>query len=261
MKPMRKLVLQVLGLVALGTLASASVAVGAEQRSGEQILDQITKRARAFESAYLGSFSRRDATTRILDGDDGELQLTREVVVEVWEYHGEAPINEVLECKIDNKPVEFAKCIEERRIKPAYRLFGADAEKHYRLEYVEVSSWKGQASHQIRVIPLEDTTRHLKGHVYFLVGSLRLAGMDLTLADYPFGLKNLSIELNFKEKDGLPVIASGLSEVHIYVPFLINTRKITQFKASEQRLLKERHVSQLPHLVQNSQRRTLNGRD
>jgi hypothetical protein len=93
------------------------------------------------------------------------------------------------------------------------------------------------------VIPLEDTVRHLKGEVFYLVDSLRLVGMTLTLADYPFGLKDLSIELNFADQNGLPVIAGGNSEAHIYIPFLINERAVTQFTASEQRLLKQRHTA------------------
>ena len=66
--------------------------------------------------------------------------------------------------------------------------------------------------------------------------------MDLTLADFPFGLKALSIELNFSSQDGLPMIVSGKSDAHIHVPFLINDRSVTEFTASNQRVLKQRHA-------------------
>lgn len=240
---MSKRLFAVSAWITLGVLGPESMVLAADEISGEAILAEITERAHAFENAYLGSFSRRQVTTRILGGDDGELQMTRDALIDVWNYHGEEPINEVLECRIDDKPADAAKCIEERRLKPAYRLFGLNSEEHYRFEYLGVASFKGQASHKIRVIPLEGTSRHLKGDVFYLLDTLRLVGMKITLADYPFGLKDLSIELSFADQNGLPVIASGISEAHIYVPFLINRRSVTEFSASEQRLLKERHTA------------------
>ena len=243
MKAMYKLAFVTWAWIALGLFGTPTVALAAEESSGEEILARITERARVFERAYLGSFSRRKATTRILDGDDGELKSTRDVVVDVWDYHGEQPINEVRQCRIDHESVDIAKCIQKRRLKPAHRLFDDEAEKHYRLAYQGIASWKGQACHQIRVIPLEQTSRHLKGDVFFRVDTLRIVGMDITLADYPFGLKDLSIELSFADQNGLPVIASGRSAAHIYVPFLINDLSVTLFSATEQRLLTERHTA------------------
>jgi hypothetical protein len=89
------------------------------------------------------------------------------------------------------------------------------------------------------VIPRAKTPRHLKGDLFFAVDSLRLVGMNVTLADYPFGLEDLAVELDFADQNGLPVIAGGRSEAHIHVPFLIDDRSVTRFTASDQRLLTE----------------------
>jgi hypothetical protein len=223
----------------IGLSNSAALAETAEDPRGEAIMARITERASAFEESYLGSFSRRTVETRILDGDDGKLKMTRHAVVDVWDYHGEAPTNEVRDCKIDERVEDPSECVEKRRLEPAYRLFDKDAQKHYRLEYLGVETWNETPSYRVRVVPRENTPRHLKGDVFFDVQSLRLVGMNITLADYPFGLKDLSVELNFADQDGLPVIAGGRSEAHIYVPFLINDRSITHFTASDQRLLTE----------------------
>ncbi len=230
-------------LIALSICATSSVALGSEELSGEEILVQIIERGRAFENAYLGSFSRREAKVEVLGGDGGDPKMTREIVVDVWDYHGEPPINEVRECKIDSEPVELAECVEKRQLDPVYRLFGAKSAEHYRMEYRGLSTWKGQASHKIGVIPLEETMRHLKGDVFFHDETLRVVGMNVTLGDYPFGLKDLSIQLSFAEQEGKPVIESGDTSVHVYVPLLINERTHTRFTASMQRLLVERHTA------------------
>jgi hypothetical protein len=226
-----------------GITSAALAGSEGQEESGDEILARITELGRDFEQAYLGSYSRRTLTARVSDAEDGELKLTRNVVVDVWDYHGEQPINEVIKCRINDKAVDLAKCVQKQRLEPPYRLFGDDAEKHYRFEYLGRDSWKGQASYKIKLIPLEETVRHLKGEIFFREDTLRLAGMNLTLADFPFALKALSIELNFEERNGVPLIKGGSTTVHIYIPFLINQRTVTQFTASEQRMLKERHTA------------------
>ena len=215
--------------------------VCAEDRvSDDEILSRIVSRARAFEEEFVGSYSRRELSVQVFEGGGGDLKATREVVVDVWDYHGESPVNVVRACTIDEKPVALADCVEEQRLEPAHRLFGADSENHYRFEYRGLTTWEGQPCHKIGVVPLKATTRHLEGDLFYLEGSLRIAGMDFTLADYPFGLKDLAIQLFFADRDGKAVIERGVSSVHIYVPFLIHEQTRTEFVASRQRLLEER---------------------
>jgi hypothetical protein len=243
MNLVRRLAVFFLATIALQLTFGVPFSIAEEESSNDEVLMRILEQARAFEKAYIGNYSRRRASARVLDGSDGELQSTRDIVLDVWDYHGEQPTNEVLECRIDDELVKSEKCVQKRRLEPTYRLFSDVGKEHYRYEYRGITPWKGEASHQIRVIPLEETTRHLKGDVYFLVDSLRFVGMHITLADYPFGLKDLEIELSFSDQEGLPVISGGESKVHIYVPFLINERTETVFSASEQLLLKERHTA------------------
>lgn len=217
-----------------------TLSMSAEESEGGDILAEILARTLAYETTYVGSFSRREVTVRILDGRDGELEQTRHVVVDVWEYHGEHPINELLECRFDDEPTDLEECVEEQRLEPTHRLFGKDAKDHYRYEYAGVETWEGQASHRVRVTPIKSSSRHLKGDVFFLVDSLQIGGMEITLSKFPFGLKALSIKLIFEEKAGQPVVARGESSAHLHVPFLINRRSETAFSASRQRLLTER---------------------
>lgn len=219
--------------------ASHSEPATTDESANEETLARILEGARKFERSYIGSFSRREIITRSLAGGNGELRRTRKAVVDVWDYHGEHPTNQVLECTLDGKPVDLEKCVDPQRIEPAYRLFAKDADLHYRFRYQALDSWRGTASHKIRIVPLQKTSRHLEGDIFFRVDTLQILGMRITLADYPFGLKDLSIELTFEDHDGRAVIASGESSATLYVPLLINERAHTVFTASQQRLLTE----------------------
>ena len=53
-------------------------------------------------------------------------------------------------------------------------------------------------------------------------------------------LANQVFEASFAAKEGRPVLSHGKSDVLIYVPLLINVRILSDFKASEQRLLRKR---------------------
>jgi hypothetical protein len=218
---------------------SGAEPVNPNESSNQETLARILERAKEFEKMYVGSYSRRRVTTKILDGSSGKLKRKQIAVVDVWERHGEHPTNHVRQCTLNDKPVDIKKCVDPRRLEPAYRLFAEaeNGELRYRFRYTALDSWKGQASHKIRIIPVKKTLRHLEGDIFFHIDTLQIVGMKITLADYPFGLKELSIELNFEDRDGRPVIASGESSATLYVPLLINDRALTVFTASQQRLL------------------------
>ena len=76
--------------------------------------------------------------------------------------------------------------------------------------------------------------------MFFLEDTLRLAGSTATLASYPFGLKDFGIEMTFDGQNGLPVLASGKSSMRIKVPFLFDVRIVSEFTATNQRLLSRR---------------------
>ena len=73
-------------LIALSICAASSIALGSEKPSGEEILAEIIERGRAFENAYLGSFSRREAKVEVLGDDGGDPKTTRYIVVDVWVF-------------------------------------------------------------------------------------------------------------------------------------------------------------------------------
>ena len=218
----------------------APAPVPAAEPTGDQIVSLVIDAARNREREDVGTFSRRATTVRMLDPDDGAVESTKEIDLEVWEYHGEHPTRKVRACRIDGTDVDLEECEEKQQLEPAYRLFGPDSEKHYRFEYGGEGEWEGAPTHKIRIVPLDETPRHLKGDIHVLREGFRVVGFDVTLADYPLGLEALAIRLTFKRQDGAPVLDHGSSDVTIYVPLVMHERRVTEFRASEQRRLRER---------------------
>lgn len=228
--------------VLVAVVAHPAAASDADTQAGQVLVEEIRKRAEAFEEEYIGSFSKRDAHIEIQEPESREVQSTKDVQVDVWEYHGENPTRIVKSCKVDGEPVDLSECEEKQQLEPAYRIFNDEGRKHYRLEYKGKAEWNGQPSHRVQVIPVEDTPRHLKGDIYFEQEKFRPIGMNFTLAKFPFGLQELNIEMSFEMKEGRPVLKNGKSDVYIYVPLLIDERRVTTFEASDQKLLTERHA-------------------
>lgn len=214
--------------------------VRAVELTGDQIVALVTGAARNMEKKYVGAFSKRDAKVTVSDPDDGDVTSTIEIEVDVWEYHGEHPTRKVRSCRIDGEDVALEKCEEKQRLEPPYRLFAEDSEKHYRFEYGGEGTWEGKPTYQIRIVPLEETQRHLKGTLHVGRDELRLAGFDVTLADYPFGLQSFALQMSFEQKDGSPILDHGKSDATIYVPLVINERRVTEFRASDQKQLTTR---------------------
>jgi len=236
-----------LRLLAIGLLASFVLQTASESRAqpalpeapgaGREILEEITRKVRSFEAEYTGSFTRRTVATRVYDPDDGTLRSRKDFVVDVWTLRGEHPRNEVQECRVDGEPAALEECEDEPRGEPMHEIFADDAAQHYRLEYGGLADWRGDRCHRVRVIPLEETSRHIRGDLFFLEETLRLAGSTATLASYPFGLKDFSIEMTFAGQGNFPVLAGGRSDMRIKVPLLFDARIVSEFTATDQRLL------------------------
>ena len=226
-------------LLIVGNLLLLTGAAGAETPAGtSDILDRIYAHVSEFEKAFPSAHMRRVMTTREYDPGNNKLKKTSVAEQEVWTRVGELPRIEVHSCTIDGKTVAVDECQSQRRARePLYRVFGPDGRKHYRLELVDDGPDGDASVYKVRVIPLERTERHFEGEFTFHAESLALRQMQGTMADYPMGLKNFQLKLDFDERDGLPVIATTRMEMTLYVPLIINKRVVNESVASDQRLL------------------------
>jgi len=225
-------------LIVGNILLATGVAGGETPATASETLDRIYEHVSQFEKNYPSTHLRRVMTTREYDPDNGKVEKTSIADQEVWTRVGALPQIKVLSCTIDEKDVAVEECQGRSRARePLYRVFGPDGRKHYRLELVDDGPDGDASVYKVRVIPLERTERHFEGEFTFNAETLALLQTQGTMADYPMGLKNFELKLDFDERDGHPVIATTRMELTIYVPFIINRRVVSESVASDQRLL------------------------
>jgi hypothetical protein len=226
-----------IALLASPLPARAGESPVAENATGTEILARIYAHVSASEALFPGHFSRRRIVRRDYDPDDGELRTTHLVEADVWGWLGESDRMKVLSCQRDGKEIELSDCEPKLQGDPLYPMFGAEGREYYRLEFVGEVQRGGMASYQIRAVPKQETSRHFKGDLFFRKDTLSLRSIDGGLADHPFGLQKLHIRLDFEDKNGRGLLASGESDATLYVPLLIDSRIVTEFEASQQRHL------------------------
>lgn len=214
--------------------AGSLVATGA---AGSAVLARIYAHTSASEVLFPGHFSRRQIVRRDYDPDDGALRSTYRVEADVWGWIGEPDRMKVLQCERDGKVAALSECAPTLEGDPLYPMFGESGRDYYRLEFVGEVERDDVASYQIRVVPKKETSRHFKGDLFFRKDTLSLLQVDGGLADHPFGLRKLRMRLNFEDRDGRGLLVSGMSDATLYVPLLIDSRIVTEFKASQQRHL------------------------
>lgn len=236
----------VVGPVARAALAGAEEAGGSASQvagaggppvNGPAILAKIYERVSAEERAFPGNFSRRKIVRRELDPDDGEVRSTRQVEAEVWGWAGGRDRMKILRCEIDGAQVENDECEPQLEGEPIHSMFGPRGREHYDLEFAGAVALDGEDTWRVRVVPKEETVRHFQGDLFFRQTNLSIAGMEGGVADHPFGLKALRIRMRFADKDGRGMLTKGHSDAVIYVPLLVDARLVTDFVASDQRLL------------------------
>lgn len=205
--------------------------------TSEQILEGVFKRMSAFEAAFPINESLRHVTIREQDPNDGEVFETRVIDQAVRGRVGENPTRKIESCRIDGESVEPTRCEDKDQIAAPLRIFGPTGADNYTLKlggrtvFQEVESWR------IRVVPREPTSRHFKGDLFVAVDDLRLLGSEGTLADLPFGVESLAVHLCFEEIDQGPVVKHGKIDVTLYVPVIVHKRLVSEFEATQQRLL------------------------
>ena len=221
-----------------GVDGASSAAEPPPEVNGDAVMARIYERMSRVEREFPGHFSRRSVVRREFDPDDGELRETRRFEVEVWGWNGRSDRTKILRCEIDGEVVDNEKCAPQLKAEPMHPMFGAEGRKHYDLEFGGAVERDGEKLWRIRSVPREETMRHFKGDLLVRQESLTVAALEGDLAHHPFGLKSLELALRFENKDGRGLLASGRSEIVLYVPLLVDARVETEFTARDQRALK-----------------------
>ena len=227
-------------LAALGLVIGLAVASGGARADDQEIIERIYQQVSTFEERYPLRVSRRKMEVREIDPDSGDVRKTATSLQEVEMRVGGAPKIEILECQIDGQDAEPQACKRrENSREPLYRIFGPKGRDHYRLELLPFEGPNASDVYRLRVLPLERTARHFDGVMTFDRESLRLLSYRGSLADYPFGLKDFNLQIDFDEWEGKPVAATTRLEMTLYVPLILNVKVISQSVAFDQRLISE----------------------
>lgn len=236
--PTRNFIMKWQQLVWLTLFVWVGTAGSAEGPSDQEIIDQIYRHVSDFEQQYPGTQINRTMTVRELDPKSGELKKTSISQEEVWTRVGERPRIKILRCTVDGQTREPEACKrKERDRKAPYRIFGPGGRDHYRLKLTARPGVADASTFKLEVIPRERTSRHFQGILEFSADGFRLLSSRGTIADYPLGLKEFSLELDFAELNGHPVPARSKIDLTLYLPLVLNTRVISEAVASNQRLL------------------------
>ena len=216
----------------------AGTSVWAEEPNDQEIIDQIYRRVSEFEQQYPGTHFNRTQTVREIDPDNGKVEKTSISQEEVWNRVGERPRVQILHCTVDGQIREPDDCKrKERDRKAPLRIFGPEGQDHYRLELNARPGQAGASTFKLKVIPRQRTPRHFQGILEFSPTDFRLLSTRGTIADYPFGLKDFSLEMDFAELDGHPVPARSKIDMTLYLPLVLNARVVSEAVASNQELL------------------------
>ena len=214
-----------------------SVAASAEPVDGAAIVAEISRRVAAIEEEYPGNYSRRQIVRTVLDPDDGSVREITKIEADVWEFVGKKQQMKILSCEQDGEKLSPDECEPDLQGEPMYRIFGPEGKKNYDIKWTGDTTIDGKPAHRLEVLAREKTARHFQGNMYFATGSLDVLRVEGGLAKYPFGLKALSLELNFVDVNGNSMLGHGTSDLTIYVPLLYNQRMVTKFSASDQKRL------------------------
>ena len=226
--------------VAFVAVAGAPRLASAEAPSavdGPALVAKIAQRVGAAEREFPGNYSRRQIVRKMLDPKKGTVRKKEELGADVWEFHGEPQQMKVLTCRIDGERLESSECAPDLQADPMLRVFGPEGNKNYTVTYAGQTVIEGTPVYRLEVRARKKTARHFEGQLYFAVDSLLLVRVSGTLAKFPFGLKALTLELNFVDVNGLAMFAAGHSDLTIYVPLLYSERMVTEFTATDQRPL------------------------
>ncbi len=203
----------------------------------QEIILKIREKTAAVYRKYTGVECTREIVSRQYDSRDNSYRGGYTVQLRRREFFHKKAEYKVLKYIRDEKEEPGWKYNYPTR-SPVYQPFDPDTERNYITRLRGKKNIDGIQCWEFEVIPKKNTSRHLKGNVYFSIGSLDLIYLEGTVADYPIGLKSLSIAIHFKKLDDAYVASRGSYTFIVHVPLFYPHRKFEQtFTSSGDRLI------------------------
>lgn len=205
--------------------------------SEEDVFTALRGKVRQSNQKYLGSESRRVITTTEYDQRTGESVNRSEAVVIRKEYFHRKPVNTPVAYQKNGKklpPSEY----KYRSRDPVHLPFDTTYGEQYRYRITARKDVAGRSCHEIELIPVKKTERHLKARLYVDTETLEPVYLEGTIADLPIGVSDIRATMHFKTIDGTSVISRGRYVILVNIPILFpNRRMVSSFVSSDEKLI------------------------
>ncbi len=219
------------------TVAATGTAGGEDQKNESEIIEKIQAKIAPIYRKYVGVECTREIVSQQYDSRDDRYLGTYTVILQRKEYFYRKAKYKVLKYIKNGKDVAKWK-YRPRALPPAYPPFDPDSDKHYEIRLSGKKAVRGVPCWEFDIIPKKKDSRHIDGKCYFTVQGLDLFFLEGTVADLPFGVKNVYLEIFFKKIDDAYVLSHGTYTFVVHVPVFYPHKKfVQQFTSSEDRLI------------------------
>jgi hypothetical protein len=189
------------------------------------ILSKIGKKLRDTYEKNIGIEAKRDNTTIFYNSKTGELlNIYRTILIrkEYFYKKAEYTVLKYFKNDIEIPPREF----NYKTRNPIYLPFDKNSEKNYDIRLNKTVSINRIPCYELLIIPKMKTDRHFSGKAYFTVKELNLYYLEGTIAAYPFGLKNLNMQIYFKKFQESAAMSHGMMILDVHIPLFYPNKKI-----------------------------------
>jgi hypothetical protein len=222
----RFVIVTILGIFwALSTgISSLNAESGISSEQSNEILNRILEKNSNIFKKYKGVESIQRSLTQMFDSETGEVTESVELKTIQKSYFYEPSEVTVLEYKKNGEVLDPEDYKKDKR-PPSYQIFGEKSRERFDIKVVGTRQMEGQNCYILNVLPKQDTDRHFKGTVFVDINSLKTVFLEGTIADYPFGLKDMKMRFSFRSLGELFVVKNSTIDLMIHVPIIKpNTR-------------------------------------
>jgi hypothetical protein len=202
-----------------------------------ELIIKIRAKTEPVYKKYVGVECTREIISRQFDSRDHTYKGGYTVQLRRREYFRKKASYKVLKFIRNGKEEPTWKYNYPTR-SPVYQPFDPDTDKNYFTYLRGKKTIAGIPCWEFEVVPKKNTSRHLKGKVYFSIRGLDLVYLEGTVAHYPIGLQSLSMAIFFKKLDDAYVASSGSYNFVVHVPLFYPYHRFEQtFTSSDDRLI------------------------
>ncbi|TGK30098.1 hypothetical protein EHQ05_03820 [Leptospira yasudae] len=192
----------------------------------QPILAKIRENSRMSISSFKGIDYKRNLTITEIDSSTGKEISVSKVLTRRVEYYYDRPVVVVLNY-VKNGVTLPPKDYEPEKSSPTYPIFDDQSDEHYLFNISGPVFFQNRQSYVVEISPLQLSTRHFKGRIYYEKNSLHPFYVEGTTSKLKFGVKEMYFKIFMEvSKEKVAIVRSGEVFVKTYIPFLLPEKDI-----------------------------------